>query len=72
MTHSAQPLPQGEEWTTTLAFDQPGEYEYWCPISNHRNRGMYGRVSRAIARRRADGTMNAILRRYGFRERTTP
>ena len=37
------PLPQGEQWTTTVVFDQPGEYEYWCPISNHRNRGMYGR-----------------------------
>ena len=37
------PLPQGEQWTTSLVFDQPGEYEYWCPVSNHRNRGMYGR-----------------------------
>ncbi|MFN2433388.1 MAG: hypothetical protein ABR599_11355 [Gemmatimonadota bacterium] len=38
------PLPQGDQWTTTLAFDQPGEYEYWCPVSNHRDRGMYGRI----------------------------
>ncbi len=38
------PLEQGSQWTTTLAFDQPGEYEFWCPVSNHRNRGMYGRI----------------------------
>lgn len=37
------PLPQGSRWDTSLAFDQPGEYEFWCPVSNHRMRGMYGR-----------------------------
>ncbi|MDP9347842.1 MAG: cupredoxin domain-containing protein, partial [Gemmatimonadota bacterium] len=37
------PLPQGEQWTTMLVFNQPGEYEFWCPVKNHRNRGMYGR-----------------------------
>lgn len=38
------PLPQGSQWVTTLAFDQPGEYEFWCPVSEHREKGMYGRV----------------------------
>jgi hypothetical protein len=38
------PLPQGEQWTTMLVFNQPGEYEFWCPVANHRNRGMYGRI----------------------------
>lgn len=38
------PLEQGSQWVTTLVFDQPGEYEFWCPVSNHRGRGMYGRV----------------------------
>ncbi len=38
------PLPQGEQWTTLLSFDQPGEYEFWCPVMNHRGRGMYGRI----------------------------
>lgn len=38
------PMPQGSTWVTSLVFDQPGEYEFWCPVSNHRGRGMYGRV----------------------------
>lgn len=38
------PLPQGTQWVTTMVFDQPGEYEYWCPVGNHRMRGMYGRI----------------------------
>lgn len=37
------PLPQGDQWVTTLSFDQPGEYYFYCPVSNHQNRGMYGR-----------------------------
>lgn len=37
------PLPQGDQWVTTLMFDQPGEYYFYCPVSNHEKRGMYGR-----------------------------
>jgi hypothetical protein len=37
------PLPQGSRWDTAIRFDQPGEYEFWCPVGNHRGRGMYGR-----------------------------
>jgi hypothetical protein len=37
------PLEQGSQWVTSLVFDQPGEYEFWCPVANHRGRGMYGR-----------------------------
>ena len=37
------PLEQGSQWVTSLVFDQPGEYEFWCPVAYHRNRGMYGR-----------------------------
>ena len=38
------PLPQGEQWTNMMTFDQPGEYEFWCPVMNHRGKGMYGRI----------------------------
>jgi uncharacterized cupredoxin-like copper-binding protein len=37
-------MPQGGMWATTLTFDQPGEYRFWCPVSNHAKRGMYGRI----------------------------
>jgi heme/copper-type cytochrome/quinol oxidase subunit 2 len=38
------PLPQGSTWATSLVFDQPGEYEFRCPVGNHEHRGMYGRI----------------------------
>lgn len=37
-------MPQGGMWATTFLFDQPGEYKFWCPVSNHQMRGMYGRI----------------------------
>lgn len=37
-------MPQGGMWATTFVFDQPGEYKFWCPVSNHQMRGMYGRI----------------------------
>jgi hypothetical protein len=38
------PLPQGEQWTNMMTFDQPGEYQFYCPVMNHRGKGMYGRI----------------------------
>lgn len=37
-------MPQGGMWATTFVFNQPGEYKFWCPVSNHQMRGMYGRI----------------------------
>lgn len=42
--HIHVPLPQGSKWVTSMIFDQPGEYKFWCPVANHQSRGMYGRV----------------------------
>lgn len=36
-------LPQGATWATYVQFDEPGEYEYMCPVGNHYRRGMVGR-----------------------------
>jgi plastocyanin len=41
--HVHVPLPHGSPWHTTLVFDQPGTYEFWCPVGNHHGRGMYGK-----------------------------
>lgn len=36
-------LPQGATWATFVTFDEPGEYEYMCPVGNHYRRGMVGK-----------------------------
>lgn len=42
-------LPQGSTWATFVQFDEPGEYEFMCPVGNHYRRGMEGKfiVARA-------------------------
>jgi uncharacterized cupredoxin-like copper-binding protein len=37
------PLPEGSTWATFVKFDEPGEYEYMCPVMNHARRGMRGK-----------------------------
>lgn len=36
-------LPQGSTWATFVQFDEPGEYEFMCPVANHYRRGMEGK-----------------------------
>jgi plastocyanin len=42
--HVHVPLPHGSPWATTVVLEQPGAYEFWCPVGNHRGRGMYGKI----------------------------
>jgi plastocyanin len=35
----------GESGTFTVTFEQPGTYEMWCPVSDHRERGMVGTLT---------------------------
>ena len=50
-------LPQGATWATYVQFDEPGEYEYMCPVGNHYRRGMVGKfiVEGAAPARRPGG-----------------
>lgn len=36
-------LPQGATWATFVEFEEPGVYEFMCPVTNHYRRGMHGR-----------------------------
>ncbi|MDQ6925788.1 MAG: multicopper oxidase domain-containing protein, partial [Candidatus Eremiobacteraeota bacterium] len=36
------PMPEASQWVTTIEFDEPGTYEYGCPVMNHEKRGMKG------------------------------
>ena len=36
-------LPQGSTWATMIMFEEPGEYPFMCPVSNHYRRGMEGK-----------------------------
>ncbi|MEW5930512.1 MAG: multicopper oxidase domain-containing protein, partial [Gemmatimonadota bacterium] len=37
------PLPPAETWVTTVEFEKPGEYHFYCPVWNHHARGMTGK-----------------------------
>jgi uncharacterized cupredoxin-like copper-binding protein len=37
------PLQQGSTWATIIMFEEPGEYEFLCPVGNHYHSGMSGK-----------------------------
>ncbi len=41
---SSESLGAGGETTLTVTFEEPGEYVIYCPIGDHRQRGMEGIV----------------------------
>jgi plastocyanin len=38
-------LESGEATTFTVTFAQAGDYEMWCPVGSHRDRGMVGTIA---------------------------
>jgi uncharacterized cupredoxin-like copper-binding protein len=50
-----QDLGPGESGTLTVDLSQPGEYEFYCPVDGHRERGMEGEITVAGAGGAAGG-----------------
>jgi uncharacterized cupredoxin-like copper-binding protein len=40
-----QDLTPGQSGTLTVDLSQPGKYEFYCPVENHRERGMEGEIT---------------------------
>jgi uncharacterized cupredoxin-like copper-binding protein len=40
-----QDLAPGQSGTLTVDLSQPGKYEFYCPIDDHRQRGMEGEIT---------------------------
>ena len=40
-----QDLAPGQSGTVTVDLSQPGKYEFYCPIDEHRQRGMEGEIT---------------------------
>lgn len=44
MEEAIHEIPAGTTDSLTATFEQPGEYEIYCPVDDHRQRGMTGRL----------------------------
>ncbi len=40
-----QDLAPGESGTLTVGLSKPGKYEFYCPVGDHRDRGMEGEIT---------------------------
>jgi uncharacterized cupredoxin-like copper-binding protein len=40
-----QDLAPGESGTLTVDLSKPGKYEFYCPVGDHRDRGMRGEIT---------------------------
>jgi uncharacterized cupredoxin-like copper-binding protein len=40
-----EPVPPGGTTEFTLDLDEPGRYRWFCPVGDHRARGMRGRIT---------------------------
>ena len=41
----SEPIPPGGTTEFALDLDEPGRYRWFCPVGDHRGRGMRGRIT---------------------------
>ena len=44
-TKLASELDPGQSGTLTVDLSEPGSYEWYCPVGNHREKGMEGEIT---------------------------
>jgi plastocyanin len=65
------PVPAGETFTATINL-QPGRYDVWCPVGNHRERGMVGELTVAGAAAGGAAQVPGALPRTGTADSAVP